>query len=42
MTSAEIAVVYAIPRNTAKSRLRVAKQRLDAQLVRMGLAPAPD
>jgi RNA polymerase sigma factor (sigma-70 family) len=42
MTSAEIAVVHAIPRGTAKSRLRVAKQRLDAQLLRMGLAPAPD
>ena len=42
MTSAEIAVVHAIPKGTAKSRLRVAKQRLDAQLLRMGLAPAPD
>lgn len=42
MTSAEIAVVHAIPKGTAKSRLRVAKQRLDAQLLRMGLAPAPE
>lgn len=41
MTSAEIAAVHGIPRNTAKTRLRVAKQRLDAQLVRMGLAPIP-
>lgn len=41
MTSAEIAAVYEIPRNTAKSRLRVAKERLDAQLARMGLGPAP-
>lgn len=41
MTSAEIAAVYAIPKNTAKSRLRVAKERLDAQLTRMGLGPAP-
>jgi RNA polymerase sigma factor (sigma-70 family) len=39
MTSAEIATIHGIPRNTAKSRLRVAKQRLDAQLARMGLAP---
>lgn len=42
MTSVEIAAVYEIPRNTAKSRLRVAKERLDAQLARMGLGPAPD
>lgn len=42
MTSAEIAAIYGIPRGTAKSRLRLAKQRLDAQLARMGLAPAPD
>lgn len=41
MTSAEIAAAYEIPRNTAKSRLRTAKERLDAQLARMGLAPAP-
>lgn len=41
MTSAEIAAVYEIPRNTAKSRLRAAKERLDAQLARMGLGPAP-
>jgi len=41
MTSAEIATVHGIPQGTAKSRLRVAKQRLDAQLLRMGLAPAP-
>jgi RNA polymerase sigma-70 factor (ECF subfamily) len=39
MTSAEIATIHGIPRNTAKSRLRVAKQRLDTQLARMGLAP---
>lgn len=39
MTSAEIAEVYGIPQGTAKSRLRLAKQRLDAQLARMGLAP---
>ena len=39
MTSAEIAAVHGIPRNTAKTRLRVAKQRLDAQLTRMGMAP---
>lgn len=39
MTSAEIATIHGIPRNTAKSRLRVAKQRLDSQLVRMGMAP---
>ncbi len=39
MTSAEIAAVHGIPRNTAKTRLRVARQRLDAQLARMGLAP---
>jgi RNA polymerase sigma-70 factor (ECF subfamily) len=38
MTSEEIAAVYQIPRGTAKSRLRAAKQRLDAQLARMGLA----
>lgn len=42
MTSAEIAAIYGIPKGTAKSRLRVAKQKLDAQLVRMGLQPAPD
>lgn len=42
MTSAEIAATYGIPQGTAKSRLRLAKQRLDAQLARMGLAPAPD
>jgi RNA polymerase sigma-70 factor (ECF subfamily) len=42
MTSAEIAAIYGIPKGTAKSRLRVAKQRLDAQLVRMGMQPAPD
>jgi RNA polymerase sigma-70 factor (ECF subfamily) len=41
MTSVEIAAVYQIPKNTAKSRLRVAKERLDAQLARMGLGPAP-
>lgn len=41
MTSAEIATAHGIPQGTAKSRLRVAKQRLDAQLLRMGLAPAP-
>lgn len=41
MTSAEIAAVYEIPKNTAKSRLRAAKERLDAQLARMGLGPAP-
>ncbi|MCY0994299.1 sigma-70 family RNA polymerase sigma factor [Nannocystis sp. ILAH1] len=41
MTSAEIAAVYEIPKNTAKSRLRVAKERLDAQLARLGLGPAP-
>ncbi len=39
MTSAEIAAVHGIPRNTAKTRLRVAKQKLDVQLARMGLAP---
>lgn len=39
MTSAEIAAVHGIPRNTAKTRLRVAKQKLDAHLARMGLAP---
>ena len=39
MTSAEIAAVHGIPRNTAKTRLRVAKQRLDAALARMGIAP---
>lgn len=39
MTSAEIAEVYGIPQGTAKGRLRTAKQRLDAQLARMGLAP---
>lgn len=42
MTSAEIAVVHGIPRGTAKSRLRLAKQRLDAQLARMGLAALPE
>jgi RNA polymerase sigma-70 factor (ECF subfamily) len=42
MTSAEIAVIHGIPRGTAKSRLRLAKQRLDAQLARMGLAPLPE
>jgi RNA polymerase sigma factor (sigma-70 family) len=41
MTSAEIATIHGIPRGTAKSRLRVAKQKLDAQLLRMGLAPTP-
>lgn len=41
MTSAEIATAHGIPQGTAKSRLRVAKQRLDAQLLRMGMAPAP-
>ncbi|MBK7828960.1 sigma-70 family RNA polymerase sigma factor [Nannocystis sp.] len=40
MTSAEIATAHGIPQGTAKSRLRVARQRLDAQLLRMGLAPA--
>lgn len=39
MTSAEIATIHGIPRNTAKTRLRVAKQRLDAQLARMGMPP---
>lgn len=39
MTSAEIATIHGIPRGTAKSRLRLAKQRLDGQLARMGLAP---
>lgn len=39
MTSAEIAAIYDIPPGTAKSRLRVAKQRLDAQLARAGLTP---
>lgn len=42
MTSAEIAATYGIPQGTAKSRLRLAKQRLDAQLARMGLAPVGD
>ena len=42
MTSAEIAVIHGIPRGTAKSRLRLAKQRLDAQLARLGLAPLPE
>ncbi len=42
MTSAEIATIHGIPQGTAKSRLRVAKQRLDAQLARMGLGPAAD
>jgi len=42
MTSAEIAVIHGIPHGTAKSRLRLAKQRLDAQLARMGLAPLPE
>lgn len=41
MTSSEIATIHGIPRGTVKSRLRVAKQRLDAQLARMGLPPAP-
>jgi DNA-directed RNA polymerase specialized sigma24 family protein len=35
-------VIHGIPRGTAKSRLRLAKQRLDAQLARMGLAPLPE
>lgn len=39
MTSAEIAEAFEIPQGTAKSRLRVAKQRLDAQMARMGLVP---
>jgi RNA polymerase sigma-70 factor (ECF subfamily) len=42
MTSAEIAVIHEIPRGTAKSRLRLAKQRLDVQLARLGLAPLAD
>lgn len=42
MTSAEIAVIHSIPPGTAKSRLRLAKQRLDAQLARLGLASLPD
>jgi len=42
MTSAEIAVIHGIPPGTAKSRLRVAKQRLDAQLARLGLAALPE
>jgi len=41
MTSTEIATIHGIPPGTVKSRLRVAKQRLDAQLARMGLPPAP-
>lgn len=39
MTSTEIATIHNIPRGTAKSRLRLAKQRLDSQLARMGLPP---
>ncbi len=42
MTSAEIAVIHGIPPGTAKSRLRLAKQRLDAQLARLGMASLPD
>lgn len=42
MTSAEIAVIHGIPPGTAKSRLRLAKQRLDAQLARLGLASLPE
>ncbi len=40
MTSSEIATIHGVPRGTVKSRLRVAKQRLDVQLARMGLPPA--